>query len=156
MNTGRIRNGVDLLLRIAQENPGSLNRSSGWQARLAAGLWIKNDLVDVGWNQAKTSPFQATWGRNQDSIYLHAEIHLLKQVLNRISQEELARSKTTLIVTRVKKPNTERGRRIYPDEVGMAKPCAGCMGAIQAFGIRRVIWTTGGTLKIPHWEMIRF
>lgn len=127
------------LFHIAQELPGANRRPSGWQARIAASLYYKNELIALGWNQARTSPFQAKYGSNPDAIFIHAEVHTLKQALRRYTQDELNRMKTTLYICRAKRVpiSRNRSRSIW----GMSKPCPGCSGAILDFGVNRVVYS---------------
>ena len=153
MNSNRIRDRLDFLWSMAQDLPGANRRGSGWQARLAAGLWIKNELIAVGWNQAKSDPFQAAWGKNGDAIYLHAEIHALKTALGRVGENSVRNGKTTLMIARSRRVPTEPGRRHHPHCWGIAKPCPGCWSAIQHFGIRSVIWTESGDPNQRRWTV---
>jgi tRNA(Arg) A34 adenosine deaminase TadA len=90
-----------------------------------------------GYGQKKTHPFQKKFGRTEEHIYLHAEIDAIKNWLtgsqyfgNRL--EELTYCE--LYVMRVKKV---KGVWI----TGLSIPCAGCIGAIDAFGIEEVYYT---------------
>ena len=78
----------------------------------------------------KSDPFQARYAKNSECIYLHAEIHAIKNALKHVSVNEL--SKASLYVLRVRK---EDGMW------AMSKPCSGCMRAIAEFGIRNVFYT---------------
>lgn len=105
-------------------------------ARLAAAIVKNNKIVSVGKNRHKTDPLQAKFGKNKDAIYLHAEIHAIKNALRHISVDDL--KNTTLYVCRVKKAK----KQTDPFEWAMAKPCEGCSRAIAEFGIRKVVYTT--------------
>lgn len=97
--------------------------------RHAAALYIGNELVSVGVNQMKTHPLQAKFGRNTDSIFLHAEIDCIRNALRRVAPEELKRG--VLYVAKSKHGQPK-----------LSKPCAGCQRAIIHFGISDVHWTT--------------
>ena len=103
-------------------------------SRIKAGLIYKNELLSFGINRMKSHPFQKKFGKNEDAIYLHAEIDCIINALrNNMSLDEI--SKSTLLVVR----NKRQGRN-WVD--GLAKPCLGCQKAISHFDIRNVIYTT--------------
>jgi cytidine deaminase len=77
----------------------------------------------------KTDPFQAKYSAKNECIYLHAEIHAIKNALKNIDVQELRKAK--LVVLRKKGV-----------AYGLAKPCEGCMRAIAEFGIKSVTYTT--------------
>lgn len=104
-------------------------------ARLAACIVYKNDIVSFGTNSMKTHPFQARYGRNKESIYLHAETSAIKNALNSISVSEL--SKCSLYICRVKFSDAHKQNLVF----GLAKPCSGCFRCINTFGIRKVIFS---------------
>jgi tRNA(Arg) A34 adenosine deaminase TadA len=103
-------------------------------ARIASAIVLKNDVISFGINKRKSHPFQKKYGKNEDAIYLHAEIDAIKNALRHIEQEELSRA--SLYVARVKRSKSQFVQ-------GLAKPCAkGCCKAIAAFGIKNVYYTT--------------
>lgn len=105
-------------------------------SRIAAAVGIKNTVVSLGHNSRKTNPLQARFGKNPLAICLHAEIDAIRNALNHVSPQDLR--KATLYVYRMKHPaGTTAGM-----QEGMAKPCAGCMRAIESFEFKRVIYTT--------------
>lgn len=123
---------------IARAHEGFGNRRTGSCARLAAAIYHKNRIIGIGLNQKKTSPFQAKFGKNENSIFVHAEIAAIKQALYYYDVEELMRLKTTLYICRVKKPSSmPKGPFIW----GISKPCHGCQGAIVEFRINKIIYT---------------
>lgn len=97
--------------------------------QMAAALVIRNDIIAFGWNRMKSDPMQAKYGANKDCIYLHAEIHAIKNALRTRHPDQLARA--DIFVLRKKE-----------QKYGLAKPCAGCMRAISEFNIRNVYYTT--------------
>lgn len=117
-------------MRVAEAN------DSYHRAKLAAALVKNNRIIAIGTNRMRTDPMQAKYGRNKDSIFLHAEIHAIKNALRTNSVEDIR--DTVLYVCRVKRPD-ERSRSFVS---GMAKPCEGCMRAVAEFGIKNVIYTT--------------
>ena len=113
-----------LLMRVAES-------SDHHRYRLAAAVVIRGRVISFGYNRMKTDPMQAKYCVNKERIYMHAEIHAIKNALRHISVDELKRA--TLLVLRTRE-DTASGW-------GMAKPCEGCMRAIAEFGIRNVKYT---------------
>jgi tRNA(Arg) A34 adenosine deaminase TadA len=105
------------------------------QARIAACLVLKNEIVSFGINQMKTHPFQAMYGKNKESIFLHAETDCIKNALREISIDDLTRC--TLYVCRMKYETNEKKKFVY----GLAKPCPGCARAIATFDIKNVFYS---------------
>lgn len=105
-------------------------------ARIAAAVAIRNEVISLGHCQMRTHPFQARYAKNPDAIYLHAETNAISNSLNHVSKKDL--SKATLYIRRVKLPTKDSFEFVD----GLAKPCAGCMRAIIAFGIKKVVYST--------------
>lgn len=120
---------VDMLTRLAVENPGVRGKY-----KIAAGVVYKKHLVATGVNSYKTHPMMWEFGKNQDALFLHAEVDAIKNSLKLITQEQL--SKCDLYIVRVKKEDGKSGW-----QKGLAKPCKGCQRAIETFDIRRVFYT---------------
>ena len=122
---------INLLSKIATDivNP------VGGNARLAACIVYKNDVVAFGVNQMKSHPFQARYSKNTDSVFLHAETSAIKNALKCISVKEL--EKSTLYICRVKHHDQLKEKLVF----GMSKPCPGCFRCINTFGISKVIFT---------------
>lgn len=80
-----------------------------------------------GYNQLKSHPLQAKFGRNDRAIYLHAEIDAIVKATRLGYWLEDA----TMYIARVLKDGTP----------ALAKPCEGCQRALMHFGIKDVIWT---------------
>ena len=119
--------------RLAIDNPGVNNR-----AKLAASLVIKRDVISVGVNVMRSHPVQKKFGKNDQSIYLHAEINAIISSLNHVEKDDLR--KADLYIYRVKKDHTDPKRTHWVD--GLSCPCEGCMSAIDAFKIKRVVHST--------------
>ena len=119
--------------RLAIDNPGVNNRM-----KLAASLVIKRDVISVGTNVMRSHPVQKKYGKNDNAIYLHAEINAIVNSLNHVDKDDLR--KADLYVYRVKKDMNDPNRTHWVD--GMSCPCEGCMSAIDAFNIKRVIHST--------------
>jgi deoxycytidylate deaminase len=120
---------IDLLSKIA------ISVEPVRQARIAACLVYRNEIISFGINQMKTHPFQAQFGKNKDSIFLHAETDCIKNALREIDVDELARC--TLYICRMKYQSHEKKKFVY----GLAKPCTGCERAIATFNIKSVYYT---------------
>ena len=118
------------------------------QARIAAAIVIKNNIISFGINQKKSHPFQAMYGKNSDCIYLHAEIDAIKNALRIVTVDELSRS--ILYVCRVKYDGDQKSNFIF----GLSKPCQGCSRAIANFNIKQVYYSldTEGYEKL--WRLV--
>lgn len=104
-------------------------------ARLGVAIVIKNRVIAFGTNKKKTHPFQAQYAKNKDAIDLHAENDAIVNALHQVKIDDLERA--TMYIARAK-----RSTRGGPFTWGLAKPCTGCMRAISAFNIKRVVYTT--------------
>ena len=120
---------LDTLAKFAEANDGS-------NVRFAAALVRNNKIVSVGFNRMKSHPFQAKFAKNEMAIFLHAEVHAIKNALRDYPVEDL--SKMDMYIVRVKKPSSYSECYVW----GMAKPCSGCQRAIAEFGVKRVVYTT--------------
>jgi tRNA(Arg) A34 adenosine deaminase TadA len=129
------QNYISTLKKITRDIPGAGNQT------LAACIVKSNRILSFGQNSRKTHPLQAKYAKNPEAIFLHAEIDAIKNALRDIKVDDL--KNTTLYVVRTKKNGEE----------GMSKPCKGCMQAVEAFGISRVVYTTEKQNK--YGEMIR-
>jgi deoxycytidylate deaminase len=107
----------------------------GGNARLAACIVYRNDIVSFGINEMKSHPFQAKYGKNKDSVYLHAETSAIKNALRYISTDDL--EKSTLYICRVKYSDQKKNQLVF----GLSKPCSGCFRCINAFNIRNVVYS---------------
>lgn len=105
-------------------------------ARMTACVALRGEPMGFGFNQFKSHPMQARFSSNENSIYLHAEIDAIKNTLKRYSTEDIRGA--TLYVVRAKK--NQKRQWLY----GIAKPCEGCLKAIQTYGISEVFYTTNG------------
>lgn len=108
-------------------------------ARLAAAVVYRNDIIAIGTNKKKTHPFQRRFAKHDMAIYLHAEIDAIKNSMRYLSLSELAKS--TLYISRARYMDSEA--HPTPDKLvrGLAKPCEGCMRCIATFGIKNVCYT---------------
>lgn len=112
--------------------------------KLAAGIVYKRSLIAVGVNSFKTHPLMLRYGKNDQSVYLHAEIDVIKNALKIIDVTDL--EQCDLYVYRVKKAAQYSPRWI----TGLARPCSGCQRAIEAFGFRSVFYTTDHGQQWEH------
>lgn len=119
---------MEFLLREAQGQAPVRN------ARIAAGLIYKGELVTVGYNKLKSHPFQKRFSKNDDAIFLHAENDCLVNAINEIPDILTYLDKCALLVARSK-----RGPSGWV--AGIAKPCSGCQRAAAHFGISKVYYT---------------
>lgn len=106
-------------------------------ARIAACVVYKNELISVGVCSYKTHPLQRRYGRNQHSVYLHAEVDAIVKARKRVEARGISLKKCTLYVARVKKLSQFAEGFVS----GLAKPCEGCMKFIQDAGIGRVVFS---------------
>lgn len=105
------------------------------QARIASSVYYKNNIVSVGFNRNKTHPLQKKFGRNEESIYLHAEIDAIIQARRYLTSDEI---KSSIIYTARRKFTTHTDKEVW----GLAKPCEGCMKAIKTFGFKAGYYST--------------
>ncbi len=128
-----------MLVRLAIENPGVRDRY-----KLSAGIVYRGHLIATGVNSYKSHPLMWEWGKNPNSIFLHAEIDAIKNALRLITQDQLA--KCDIYIVRVKHPYN--GSKGWTE--GLAKPCPGCRRAIESFGLKRVFWTEDNMLLLKE------
>lgn len=118
----------DTLEKIALSNPADI--------KMAASIVRRGKVVSFGMNSRKSHPLQAKYGKNEESIFLHAEISAIKNALREIDVDEL--SKCDLYILRLKKTKPFAKKWVH----GLARPCPGCERAIREFDIKRVFYTT--------------
>jgi deoxycytidylate deaminase len=118
------------LLHMAQDVAPVAN------ARLAAAIAVRGDIVSFGNNSLRSHPFANKFGKNEHSQFWHAETHAIFNALKRHNVDILERA--TLYVVRVKRPYETSKEWI----VGTSKPCKGCRRCIMEFGIPRVVYGT--------------
>lgn len=114
---------LNILAKVAESNERVANAS------IAAAVVCKNEIIGIGYNQKRTDPFQAKYGTTKHHIYLHAEIHAIKNALNHLRVDSFSRC--DLYVCRIRKDGVW----------ALSKPCEGCERAILQFGIKQVIYT---------------
>jgi tRNA(Arg) A34 adenosine deaminase TadA len=119
---------IDLLTKVAE--------TSREHQKLACAIVHKKRILAFGINSDKTDPFQSNFSDRAERIYKHAEIDAIKRAHNKFGKEILKHC--TLYVVRIKRPYVRSKQWIW----GMARPCSGCMKAIEEYNIRKVIYTT--------------
>lgn len=105
-------------------------------ARIAAALVIGDEILSFGVNHLRSHPFQAKYGKNEHSIFWHAETNAVFNALKRVPETSL--QKADLYVVRVKRPFSKSKGFI----LGMAAPCDGCKKCLADYRIRRIIHST--------------
>jgi len=130
MNLTKDQKYIDEMLKLAEDvKPVAA-------ARIAACLVKKNSIIAYGFNTLKSHPLQKKFGRNNDSIFLHAETSVIKNALMHFHDPDILNG-SVMYVARVKHPNY-RDKSFIP---GLACPCEGCQRAILEFGIKNVAYT---------------
>lgn len=135
MMTKRDRYFLNLATKQALSAPGAGG------AYLGAVLVVKGRLHSFGANRSKTHPFQATFAKNKEAIFLHAETDAINNALRQMSAADLCSARTTLYLVRVKRRNGLKS----PYVRALSKPCVGCLGAIAQYNINRVVYTVNET-----------
>lgn len=120
------------LQKVAAANPSD-------NAKVAAAIVRNNKIVAIGINSMKSHPMAARFSKNEQAIFLHAEVAAIKNALREIEVTDL--EKMEMYICRVKKPKPFSKRWVW----GLAKPCIGCQRAIAEFGLKRVVYTTDVT-----------
>lgn len=93
----------------------------------------------VGLNSYKTSPLQARFASNPESIHVHSEISAIQGVIRHLARQRRRHYKD---VTDLSDWSMSVARVLKDGTPAMACPCTGCQRAIVAFNIGEVIWTT--------------
>ena len=124
------QNILDMLTKVA------IASDEDTATKLASAVVMRNKIISVGVNRNKSHPFQKKFGKNESAIFWHAEVDAIKTALKELDVDDLA--KCDLYIARVKKPKPKTKEWVW----GLAKPCCGCQRAIEAFGIRNVVYTT--------------
>lgn len=92
-------------------------------------------MLGSNFNSTKTDPFQNRFGRNVESIHLHAEVSAVKSAIKKIGIDKL--KDCTMFTLRLKYYDSERKKIVW----GLAKPCAGCEMLIREFDISTVVYS---------------
>ena len=98
-----------------------------------SGLYKKNRLISIGFNQEKTHPKIKKY-----NYYNGAGKHAEFSACIRGGEEDY--SDHTMLVLRVDKNN----------RLNYSRPCAGCIHCLQQFNIEKVFYTD----KLGHWQIL--
>lgn len=110
--------------------------------RIAAGIFSRyGKLEAIGTNSYKTHPMQAKYAQRPACIHLHAEIDAIRRFLMRHPPRDLINK--SMVVVRAKRSQDKQWI------TGLAKPCSGCMSALNAYSFHSVYYTIEGTKKCP-------
>lgn len=121
---------MNTLQQLAIHNPGVRGHF-----KLAAGVVYRNTLIATGVNSYKSHPMMLQFGKNSESIFIHAEIDAIKNALRVIAVQQLA--KCDLYIMRVKRSGPKHNQWIRAS----AMPCEGCQRAIVNFSLRNIYYT---------------
>lgn len=124
------------LVRLAQDIPEWADH------KVVAAVVQRNQIISYGFGNAKTHPFQARYGKNEDSIYWHAETHAIFNA----TKQDCDLSRVSLYVLRLK--SDAEHNSLY----GMAKPCPGCERCIRDHNIPKVFYTLEGEINNRIWN----
>lgn len=102
--------------------------------RVAAALYDKKRFICSATASKKTHTLQKKFSKHPEAIYLHAEINAIRKALLQYNSEYLQHM--TLYIARLKYTSDKEECH------GLAAPCKGCLQAIEAFNIKRVVYTT--------------
>lgn len=105
-------------------------------ARIAAAIVHRNEIISFGINRRKSHPFQKKWSKNSDAIYLHAENDAILNALRKGFNVDDLRY-TSLYICRMKYNSSNKRKMIS----GLACPCEGCMKSIINFNIRNIYFS---------------
>jgi deoxycytidylate deaminase len=123
---------IDLLMKMAQDLPRN-DRSH--RSRHASAVVYRGQVAGFGFNSMKSHPLAAKFRKNPHAIYLHSEVDAIKNSLRNLTLRELGKS--TLYVVRARQYSSTDTRIVQ----GLACPCEGCVRAIAAFNIKKVVYT---------------
>jgi deoxycytidylate deaminase len=97
--------------------------------RHAAAIVYKDNVIATGNNLLKTHPIMLKWGKNPESLFLHAEMDAIVRGIRAVGEDIFPYC--TMYVLR----KTRGGK------VGNSCPCEGCRRAITSFGFKEVYWS---------------
>ena len=98
--------------------------------RVCCGAFLNKRLIVLGFNSyTKTHPIMRKWGKNAESIFLHAEIDCLLTARRKLCDNTFNRLE--FFVARINRQG----------ELVSAKPCVGCMKAFMYFDVKSVNWS---------------
>lgn len=104
------------------------------RSRHAAAVVRGNRIISLGYNRDITSPFQKLFGKNEDAVFVHAEIDAIKQALRNVTDQ-------SYLTADLKGYDLYVVRLMANDSLGSSKPCLGCQKAIVHFGFSNIYWS---------------
>ena len=104
-----------------------------YRVKIVSGIIFDKKLICISTNEYKSHPFQKKFSKNDDSIFLHAEIAAGITAIRRIGVENM--KSVSLIILRLKKNHSKEF------ELAMACPCEGCKKFINHLKIPKVIYS---------------
>lgn len=107
------------------------------RVKIAAGLYIGNELISQGVNSIKTHPVQKKLNLQHMGLETAGRMHAETCCLLPHLEKDL--SKATLYVAR---PLLKHGY------MGLCRPCKSCMALIRSAGIRKVVYTTESGIAV--------
>lgn len=131
---------IDLLFKLAQD-------ANDQKMKFASCIFYQGEIISFGFNQNKSHPFQAKFRKNSEAIFWHSECNAIFNALKKITSKQLMDS--TLYVVRAKNLHGT-DKTIH----GLAKPCEGCMKAIKAHNIGKVIYTEDSPEELIYTTML--
>ena len=130
----KVHERIDILFDCMFDD--AINSEAVGSARVTAVLKLGSFSVWAN-NSKKSHPFQKRFGKNEDCIYLHAEIAAIKEWIDAEHPfDPDALKKAEMYVMRAK-----RAHKKGPWVTGLAKPCPGCQRALATFEISKVFYT---------------
>lgn len=117
------------------------------KARIVAGIYHRERLMAVGFNQMKSHPLQQRFSDRPSRIFQHAEIAALVQFQRRHPPELLANCE--MVISRARK-TVERHWQF-----GLVRPCCGCFRALTHFSVRSVTYSLNGNLPTYETKELR-
>lgn len=121
-------------------------------ARIAAAVVYKNNFVSIGFCQRKTDPMQKQFAINEHCIFMHAEVHAIKQA-KKILTPSMFRKSTIFVAHSKIMTQQISSRHIKKNwQQGLAKPCEGCQVCIKKHGIPKAVYTTELGYSVDFFE----
>ena len=110
----------------------SINTPRVFRAKTAAAIFKRKRLLAVGYNKDKTHPLQGRFCKHPEALFLHAEIDAIQLFLRSNPKKELVGSDMYVC------------RTLDDGSLRNAKPCSGCLRALENYGFRAIFYTEKG------------
>lgn len=127
-----MKKNIDILTGLSELAKQTAGVGTG-HYKLCAMLKIKGYHPFIGFNKMKSHPLQKKFGKSPLSIFLHAEIDVIKNAIRETKDVEGG----ILYIARVKRTPDHKHW-----QWGLSSPCRGCLMALDSFGISKVFYTT--------------